>query len=125
MASRNFSKDAHHLNRGPQGLVMLQAKAALGAAAESVSGAGIASIAFDATGEYTLTLQDGYVGSHAVMLSAQDDSNAEVTVTLSQDLASDKTLKFQVFEAGSAPAARVTKDTFVHVALFLDNSSLA
>lgn len=122
MASKLLENAVHHMNNGPQGLVILTGKAVLASGSQSVVGKGFASISSPSTGEYTVTLGSKWVKAHAILVSAKDDSNALVAATVSDDsIASAGTFKFQLFEAGVA--ADATKAEEVHFVLFLDNSS--
>lgn len=122
MATKLLENTIHHLNNGPQGLVILTAKASLDDGAQSIVGKGFSAISAPTTGEYTVTLRSKWVKAHSIMVSVQDDSNAVVAVSVSEDaITSAGTFKFQLFEAGVAASA--TKPESVHIVLFLDNSS--
>lgn len=122
MASKLLQNAVHHMNAGPQGLVVLTGKAILAAGSQSVEGKGFASISAPSTGEYTITLGSKWVKAHAILVSAKDDSNALVAATVSaDDIAGTGTFKIQLFEAGVA--ANATKAEEIHIVLFLDNSS--
>lgn len=135
MASRNFSKNVHHLARGPQGLVVLAGQVTVTGdttpanSTSTVTGAGMGTAARTGTGQYTITLEDKYVGLHAAQMTLQADSALTTGQTLKMDSFVNSGTASQVLfeftdEAGAAEDLTNDEVAVVHVTLFLDNSSL-
>lgn len=122
MANRNLAPIKGALDRGVvllQGLISIAADASVSA----VDIVGVESVENTGTGEYTITLEDQY----NVLKSVQLQVGAAVAVdlvpqVLSEDVAGDKTIVFNLLAAAvpTDPAAV----TSVYVSLVLKNSSV-
>ena len=81
----------------------------------------IASVAKSATGEYTITLADKWVGHFGVQVSVESSLNTVSAVIKSVDAASAKTVVIKTVIAGVP--ADVSAASVLHVSLTLKNST--
>lgn len=132
MASRSF-------HQGPQALdidtVVLFASATIGASGAVTSSTagvnGIATIVRTSVGRYTVTLQDAYVGfrwADVALLSSTAPSvilDGVLSRVVSQDVASAKTVVFELMNVtGAGAAADPASGSVLYFNIVLKNSSV-
>jgi hypothetical protein len=81
----------------------------------------IASVVKSATGTYTITLADKWVGHFGVQVSVQSSLDTVSAAIVSVDAASAKTVVLKTLIGGAA--ADVTAASVLHVSLILKNST--
>jgi len=132
MASRNFENQVHHLNAGPQGLVMLVAKVTVtgntvpASSTAAVAGKGFGTAARSGVGQYTINLANAYAGCHSSIASLQaaaDLTTGQALKIVSIDPVAKTLIVAFTDEAGAPEDLTNAEVAVVNVALFMDNSS--
>lgn len=130
MADRNFARDCSTLERGLVRLDFTINIGATGAPTLPRSGTGVASVVRNASGDYTVTLEDSYVSCIAVGLTVgtaagtYSQGGASLNGTAAaQDVTTNKQFKFYTYTTGAA-ANDLASGCSVHVALLLKNSQV-
>ncbi len=92
---------------------------------DSIKGRGIASVAWTATGKFTITLADSYVAlmsaSFLIAMTSEADLNPQIGAV---DVVTAKTIKLVILAAGSGTDIASNAANRVYGTLFLRNSTV-